>query len=740
VVAHEFTAPLHPAYEGSAQPCSIAKSTTFDSRHHSRKSHRLLLFSRDPDMITDCRMGATMPKGCRVDNQDFGPKGIRRSALIAAAAVLLSPRLFAEEVDAETRLLRWMDAIAQKQLDVRAKRIQAVQNVEEAERRKSQVRAKILELIGGLPEYNGPLNAKVTGRIERSRYVIESVIFESLPGLLVTANLYRPNQPGKHPGVLLPLGHWDEGKPAMQRIAMNLALKGFVALAYDPIGQGERLQAFDRRVGESLGAWATEQHFLAGGQSLLTGESFARYRIWDAKRALDYLLSRPEVETESIGCTGCSGGGTVTTYIAALDPRIKVAAPACYMNSFRVLFSGSVGDSEQSLPNFLAAGLDQADYVELFAPKPWLIASTLGDFFTPEGARQVFEEAQRWYHLYQAEEKVQWVVGPGEHGTPPVVREAIYAWMIRWLKGGRGNAREENVEMLPSHKLLATASGQVSEEGSHDIWQVIRERFETRKRDGTLEELRSMLKGLVGKVDQPPRLRVTSETFGPHWDTQTALPETEPGIEIHATLQIPRVPGRKSGVILVETQPAPSKLASELAARGFLVLALTPRGLPRKIDHRPYSMDWLANTRAWLIGRNLAAMRAFDISRGVDLLAARPDVQLASIRAIASNAGGMWLLMAAVVDDRLTRLWIDRTPPSLRAALERPLHKNLHAFIIPSFCLKWDLGDLRKAIAPRSVLWTDPTDWMENVRSIAGEFRYRSFEESDGAILDEWLR
>jgi len=657
-----------------------------------------------------------------------------------AVFVLLSPSLSGQETDAETRLLRWMDRIAGEQLDARAKRIDAVRSVEDAERRKAEVRAKILASIGGLPAYDGPLNARVTGRIERPRYVIEKVVFESLPGLLVTANLYRPSQPGKYPGVLIPLGHWEEGKAAAQRIAINLALKGFVALAYDPVGQGERLQAYDRRLGRSLGAWATEQHLLAGAQSLLAGESFARYRIWDGKRALDYLLSRPEVEADKIGCTGCSGGGTVTTYLSALDSRIKVAVPACYMNSFRILFSGSVGDSEQSLPGFLSAGLDQTDYMELFAPKPWLITSTLEDFFTPEGARQVFEEGRRWYRVYGAEEKAQWVVGPGEHGTPPVVREAIYAWMIRWLKDGKADAREEEVELLPAHALFATKSGQVSEEGSRDLWQVILEGYQARKRQGTVDDLRAQLRQMVNPAGRAPRARVTAESFGQEWDTQTLLLETEPGLEIHATLLIPRAPGRKPGVIVVETEESPSKQASQLAARGAVVLALAPRGLPRKRDNRPFSGDWLAATRASLIGRNLPAMRASDILCGVDWLASRPDVDPASIRAVARGVAGVWLLMAAVVDSRLSRLWIDRTPYSLRAALEGPLHKNLHAAVIPGFCLKWDLDDLRKAVAPRSVFWTDPTDWTDNVLPIAGDFRYRGFEEGDELIVKEWMR
>ena len=240
---------------------------------------------------------------------------------------------------AQDPLLSWLDRIAQQQLQRREQAIAEIRTVADAEKRKQWARAKILELIGGLPDYEGPLNARVTGRISGDSIVIEKVIFESLPGLFITANLYRPDRQGRHPAILFSLGHWDEGKVAAQLIAANLAAKGFVVLAFDPSGQGERQQAYDRRLGRSLAGGSVNQHFMNGATTLLIGQSFARYRIWDAKRALDYLLSRPEVDPEKVGCTGCSGGGTVTTYISALDPRIKVAAPACYMNSFRVLFT-----------------------------------------------------------------------------------------------------------------------------------------------------------------------------------------------------------------------------------------------------------------------------------------------------------------------------------------------------------------------------------------------------------------
>ncbi|MBV8818251.1 MAG: hypothetical protein JO022_07820, partial [Acidobacteriaceae bacterium] len=195
-------------------------------------------------------------------------------------------------------LLKWLDNIAQKQLDTRETQIRAITTRQGIVARQAHVRAKILELIGGLPDYNGPLNAQPRGEIRLPGVVIEKIIFETLPQAYVTANLYRPDKPGKFPGILLPLGHWEYGKPAVQTIAANFALKGFVVLTYDPWGQGERKQIYYARYGNSLANQATEQHLLAGGLSALLGQSFARYRIWDAKRALDYLVSRPEVITD----------------------------------------------------------------------------------------------------------------------------------------------------------------------------------------------------------------------------------------------------------------------------------------------------------------------------------------------------------------------------------------------------------------------------------------------------------
>jgi len=164
-----------------------------------------------------------------------------------------------------------MDQIAQQQLQKREKIIAEIHTVADAERRKKTVRETFLSLIGGLPDYSGPLNPRITGSIQGEGYTIEKVIFESLPGFYVTANLYRPNQPGRYPGILLQAGHTQEGKPEGQLLAANLALKGFVILAFDPVGQGEREQTYDRRVGHALAGWSVPEHIQAGGQSILVG-------------------------------------------------------------------------------------------------------------------------------------------------------------------------------------------------------------------------------------------------------------------------------------------------------------------------------------------------------------------------------------------------------------------------------------------------------------------------------------
>ena len=594
-----------------------------------------------------------------------------------------------------------------------------------------------MEILGGLPDYNGPLNARVTARLTNSSYTLEKVIFESLPNYYVTANLYRPNQPGRHPAVLMSAGHTTLGKTENHRMAANLAAKGFVTLAYDPAGLGERMQAYDRRVGRGIAGCCANEHLQAGAQSILTGQSVARYFIFDAMRALDYLLGRPDVDSDRVGAAGCSGGGCLTTYIAALDPRVKAAAPACYLNSLRVLFTGPFPDSEMIMPRFLAAGLDHADFLEVSENTPWLILATEGDFFTPAGVLPIYEEVRRWYRLHGAEDRVEMFMGKGPHGTPLETRERLYGWMIRWLKDGKGEAREMEVPLYADHELQVTKSGQVEyEQGSRRLHEVIREDFERRRQPRGVPELLTELRRLGVPADgRAPVATMVEEQKGRF---RISL-QSEPGVKIGGTLYVPASAGRKPALLLVKDRTT-TALAESAAAKGSIVLELEPRDSPSSNDNRPFLGNWVTNARADSIGRNLPAMRAHDILRGVDLLCNRDDVDAGKIRAAARDVKGVWLLLAAAADNRIGRVWLDHTPYSLRAALDSAFNTNLFDAMIPGFLLHWDLGDLVRAMGTRTVLWTDPANWMGQTAPTAGAgFRYRYSGQADETFLAELL-
>ena len=495
------------------------------------------------------------------------------------------------------------------------------------------------------------------------------------------------------------MGHWQPGKPYAQRIAGNLARKGFVVLAYDPVGQGEREQAFDWRYGRSLIGGSTDEHMMDGALSLLIGDGVMRYFVFDGMRGIDYLTSRPEVDSERIGVTGCSGGGTVTTFLSALDPRVKVAAPACYMQTFRALVNGPTGDSEQSNPNFIALGLDQMDLVELFTPKPWLISSTEQDFFTPLGAAPVYEEARRWYGLYDANDRIKWVVGPGGHGTPLVIRETIYAWMLKWLGGDpQATAKDEDVPMFSEQDLWVTEKGQLGAE-TRELYEVIAERWKARQSPA---DLLSYLK------------------------TGTA-PTSEPDPEIQ--MEVVPAQGTPSGrgVLFVERQWELDAEAKELAAKGDVVLIVHPRGLPLADPKSVNTGDPVPGIRAALLGLNLPLLRTRDVLRGVDKLAAIAGVK--EIHAEARDVAGYWVLAAAALDHRITSVRLTQTPWSINAAFSAPLTRALYQVAMPDFSLHWDTRDLIDLIRPRKVEWLDPWTGIKTSSPSKGDvFEYSKYQ------------
>ncbi len=309
-----------------------------------------------------------------------------------------------------------------------------------------------------------PLNAKVTGKLERENFTVEKIIFESHPGFYVTAAMFIPkNLPKPAPAVIYCSGHTELGfrSDVYQRVMINLLEKGFVVFAFDPIGQGERLQYVDPQTGKSKVGGPTTEHSYAGIQTLLTGTSLSDYFIWDGVRAIDYLETRKEVDAKRIGITGRSGGGTQSALIAAYDERIYAAAPECYITSFKRLLQ-SIGpqDAEQNPYHFIKKGMDHADFLHIRAPKPALIITTTHDFFSQQGARETFAEVQKSYAFFNSAENIQFTEDFGKHESTKNNRETLCAFFQKHLQIPDDNSDHE-IKPFTVEELRVTPTGQV---------------------------------------------------------------------------------------------------------------------------------------------------------------------------------------------------------------------------------------------------------------------------------------
>ena len=309
-----------------------------------------------------------------------------------------------------------------------------------------------------------PLNAKVTGKLERENFTVEKIIFESHPGFYVTAVLFIPKKlPKPAPAVIYCSGHTELGfrSDVYQRVMINLVEKGFVVFAFDPIGQGERLQYVDPQTGKSKVGGSTTEHSYAGVQTLLTGTSLSDYFIWDGVRAIDYLETRKEVDAKRIGITGRSGGGTQSALIAAYDERVYAAAPECYITSFKRLLQ-SIGpqDAEQNPYHFIKNGMDHADFLHVRTPKPALILTTTHDFFSQQGTRETFAEVQKSYAAFNSAENIQFTEDFGKHESTKNNRETLYAFFQKHLQLPGDNSDHE-IKPFTVEELWCTPTGQV---------------------------------------------------------------------------------------------------------------------------------------------------------------------------------------------------------------------------------------------------------------------------------------
>jgi hypothetical protein len=478
-----------------------------------------------------------------------------------------------------------------------------------------ELRRKVLGLIGGLPEVRAPLNARVTGTIPMDGYRIEKVIFESLPGIHVTALVYVPDVQGRKPAVLLACGHSAVGKAYAnyQEIAVRLARRGYVVLCWDPVGQGERSQFWDRARGRSRYNLVCGEHAVLGNFATIAGTSLVRYMVWDGVRAADYLLTREDVDGGRIAITGTSGGGFQALWIGALDPRIGVLLPSCFptalpMRMANRIFEDPDSDPEQDPPGLVSEGVDHPGLLLLAYPRFLHVSAAVLDFFPIEGTRKSMREVAGFYRRFGHADRVALSEGYHKHQYSAENQARAFAFLDRAfgrpVAPGLGDAKT-----LEADALRCTPSGQVREDlGGRSLLEVIRD--ETRAHPPAPRTMAGLYRGegypgighwpVVPFAGWAPRDAIAWEAAGQDRVGTTLVDRYR--LHHSGGLVVPLVHLRREGgprgnvvlrVSLEGKAPATeSKDVERLLADGHEVVAFDPRGLGEtRMRYKAASID-----------------------------------------------------------------------------------------------------------------------------------------------------
>jgi cephalosporin-C deacetylase-like acetyl esterase len=477
---------------------------------------------------------------------------------------------------------------------------------------------------------------------------------------------------------------------------------------------------------------------------MLVGDHLARYTIWDGLRALDYLLSRREVDPTRIGLTGNSGGGTHTAYIAALDDRIQVAAPSCYITSWHLMLD-TIGpqDAEQTFPFWLQEGIDYPDYLYAFAPKPYLVLSAIRDFFPIAGARETFAEAEKVYSAIGAKEKLGMFEADDGHGYNKTRRLAAYDWFSRWLKGAADTVDSEpQIELATPEELRCTPTGQVSTSlGGETVFTLNQKRLETLKANQSTQSGDLLRKVREAIRYEPPSGPLQVKPYGTisrtGYHIEKLIYASEPGILIPSLLYLPDAPADKKAAVLMVTGDGKAESASEadrFATSGAVVLSIDPRGIgetsvSRDVNSREFDRyfgDFNDIMTALLVGKTTAGMRALDVSRGVDLLVSRKEVDPNRVYGYGKDGGALPLLYASLFDTRIRKVVLAGMLTSYESVVNSRVHRHVLEGVAPGMLKSYDLQDLVAALAPREV-WivggTDPLGHELPASDVKKEYR-----------------
>lgn len=605
----------------------------------------------------------------------------------------------------------------------RAAEAEALKTPADITARQDRLRKQFVAALGGFPEKT-PLNARTVGTLKRDGYRVEKVIYESQPEHHVTANLYVPDGPGPFPAVLMPIGHSQTGKAAdyVQRGCILLAKNGFVALAYDPIGQGERVQLLDK-LGQPAIKGSTSEHTMTMVGALPTGHCTASYRVWDGIRSIDYLCSRPEVDAKRIGCTGCSGGGTLTSYLMALDDRVAAAAPSCYLTSLDRLFS-TIGpqDGEQNIPGQVAFGLDHADYVTMRAPRPTLVIAASKDFFDIKGTWDTFREASRVYSKLGLPERVGLVETDTSHGYPKSHREAAVRFFNRWLRGTDAPVTEGDFPIEKDADLRCTRTGQVLEDlKGKSVFDLNAAAADaTRKQRKALEPaaLRAAVTKHLGLPESP---RTTVEKVAQEdrdgYAVLKLVFRQEGGLPLPAVALVPareKRDGPRAVLVHDGGRAAAFGEAEALAKAGRYVLAVdlsgwgeTAPAVPAAGRPNYFGVESRETFLSLHLSRPLLGRRVQDLMGVVRHLRnpADKEIELVGFGAAAPVA----LHAAALLPNDVAAVRLDGGVVSWDEVARTAVSENQFAGVVPGALAVYDLPDLAASLSPRPLTVRRPT-------------------------------
>lgn len=622
---------------------------------------------------------------------------------------------FAAQTDA------YLDKIAKKDLEMRQEQVAKIQDANGMHARQKLIERDLYREIGGLPGRTD-LHAQITGTIEHPDYVVQKLVYQSLPDFYVTADVYVPKNIHKpFPAVLGVAGHSGDGKAYTnyQTVWVSLARRGILVLAIDPVGQGERIEHLDPSTHQPLlRAGGTAEHMADGLPALLTGTNLARYMIWDGIRGIDYLLSRNDVDPDRIGVAGNSGGGTQSAYISALDKRVATSVISCYLSSWTAAWENpGPQDSEQVFDGFLSDGLDFGDLLTSIAPRPAEMEVATQDFFPIAGAHQTFGEAQRIYGLLGQKDHVAMFEANDNHGWSKPRRIAAYTWISKWLKGSPGSAEEAPVETDSPVALRATPTGQVltSYPGAATVQSMnaaLARRLRSRPFQGTLAQLAKRVQSRLGlpsnvaapTVDDAGKFS-QGELSGEKLDFHTEAEITVPGLLFGALKS-----SHRPAVVYLDPDGMMADSSShgairQLVSKGNVVLAIDPRGWG---ENRPanrmisgYPSDYQLAMHAIMVGKSVPGMQTLDVLSVVRYLGTRDEVDPSSISLHALGSACNIALFAAIVEPHIKEVVCQQQPVSYLAITQMPLAKVSPEVIVPGILRDFDITDVARIIGPR---------------------------------------